>query len=117
MVDGELHLSLVVLRVRDLEASRSFYERVGLDLRPEQHGRGPAHLSATLGGVVVELYPRSDGPGSDGTRLGFVVPDLDAIVGRLDPAEHDEVRRDGERVVIAIDPDGHKVELTELGSR
>lgn len=113
MVDGGPRLSLVVLRVRELEASWSFYERVGLDLRPEQHGRGPAHLSTVVGDTVVELYPRGGGPESAGTRLGLLVPDLDAVVGRLDAAECKEVRRGGERVVVIADPDGHMVELTE----
>ena len=87
----DIELSLVVLRVADLERSRLFYEALGLRFVTEKHGDGPEHLAAECGRAVLELYPRGDGPSSAGTRLGF--------------------RVGGERRVVA-DPDGHKVELT-----
>ncbi|MBY0232484.1 MAG: hypothetical protein K2W96_24665, partial [Gemmataceae bacterium] len=70
---------------------RLFYEGLGLRFVRERHGDGPEHLAATLGGAVLELYPRGDGPPSSGTRIGL--------------------RVGGERRVVA-DPDGHKVELS-----
>ena len=111
-ITGASALSLVVLRVADLAASRTFYERLGLDFREERHGRGPEHLSTTLGGVVLELYPQGSGPSTAGLRLGLVVTDLDGAAERSRSAVVADRERDGQRVVVVQDPDGHKVELT-----
>ena len=63
-------LSLIVLWVADLDASAAFYRGLGLDLKPEQHGAGPAHYSAALDGTILELYPCGDRPPTR-TRLGL----------------------------------------------
>ncbi len=106
-------LSLVVLRVADLEASRRFYEALGLAFRAERHGRGPAHLSTAVGGVVLELYPRASSAATDGLRLGLTVADLDGVAARCAPAVVSDGSRDGDRVVVVRDPDGHRIELTQ----
>lgn len=67
-------LSLLVLYVSDLDASRDSYTGLGLDLVREQHCRGPEHWSAHLGGgLVLELYPCRSGPVTR-TRLELRVP-------------------------------------------
>ncbi|MFO0619076.1 MAG: VOC family protein [Polyangiaceae bacterium] len=101
-------IRLLVLRCADLEASRRFYEALGLDFQEERHGDGPRHLSATVGGAVVELYP-ADARGSSNVRWGLRVDDLDAVLARL-AALGIAVRRDGEAHVV-LDPDGSRVEL------
>ena len=106
-------MSLVVMRVADLSASRHFYEGLGLTFVEEQHGRGPEHLSTVLGGVVFELYPLRSGSSTAGLRLGLRVVDLDAITRQLGEAVLSDSDRDGDRLVVIQDPDGHKVELTE----
>lgn len=114
MVDGgAADLSLVVMRVVDLASSRVFYERLGLSFRREQHGSGPEHLSTVLGGVVLELYPLGTSSSTDGLRIGLRVRDLDGIVERAGSAVLADSSRDGARVVVVQDPDGHKVELSE----
>jgi catechol 2,3-dioxygenase-like lactoylglutathione lyase family enzyme len=67
-------LTLLVLRVTDLERSRAFYAALGLAPVAEQHGRGPAHYSCTLGALVLELYPARPGEAVGGLRLGLRVP-------------------------------------------
>src|SRR2546426_1675331 len=74
-----LAISLVVLRSADVERARVFYEALGLRLTEEQHRDGPRHYSATLGAVVLEIYPRSN-LDTRGLRLGLVVSDLTASV-------------------------------------
>lgn len=106
-------LSLVVARVADLAASQQFYEQVGITFRSEQHGRGPEHLSAALGAVVFELYPLGSGPSTQGLRLGLAVADLRSVAERLERVVVDEHERDGQRVVVVQDPDGHKIEMTQ----
>lgn len=108
-----MKLSLVVVRVADMAASQRFYERLGLTFRPERHGSGPEHLATAIGGTVVELYPIGSGPSTQGLRLGFVVADLAEIAVACGASVIQDTERDGQRVVVVQDPDGHKVELME----
>ena len=71
-------LTLVVVRCRDLEQSRRFYQAIGLILTAEQHGTGPLHYSSQLGATVLELYPASDAPSN--VRLGVCVTDVRATL-------------------------------------
>jgi catechol 2,3-dioxygenase-like lactoylglutathione lyase family enzyme len=63
-------INLLVLRVADLEISRSFYSHLGLDLVPEKHGAGPLHYSCTLQETILEIYPYTDAD-TRGGRLRF----------------------------------------------
>lgn len=107
-------LNLIVLRCADIEAARRFYTSLGLDFAREQHGTGPEHFAAKAGDVVLELYPESANRVTRGLRLGFVT---DVGEGAIDAlvASGGRVRssgmREGVRVVVIEDPDGHIVEL------
>src|SRR6185369_2197972 len=106
-------LSLVVVRCRDLERSRQFYQAIGLVLTAEQHGSGPLHYSTKLGTTVLELYPASAEPSN--VRLGVAVIDVAAAV--------ESVRAIGGRVdreptaqlstAVVRDPDNNPVELSQ----
>ena len=52
-----MKLNLLVIRCRDLEASRIFYESLGATFSLEKHGAGPEHYAGELEGLVFELYP------------------------------------------------------------
>lgn len=67
-----MNLNLLVLRCRDIEATRTFYTQLGLTFTREQHGNGPVHYSTYLDGLLLELYPTNAEP--DNVRLGFSVP-------------------------------------------
>lgn len=97
----------------DLDTSRRFYEQLGLAFQSEQHGAGPQHLSSQIGGTVIELYPRGSSPSTEGVRLGFVVDDLGAVSSRCESNVLEDRERDGRRIVVLKDPDGHKIELTD----
>jgi lactoylglutathione lyase len=114
----ELTLNLVVLRSPDIDRATAFYSRLGLEFTKHRHGSGPEHFSAELPGSVFELYQLStDGVSTAGTRIGFQVPSVDAVLAALrdhpnailTPARDSEW---GRRAVVA-DPDGHRVELLE----
>ena len=103
-------LSLVVLRCRDLEASRAFYELLELSFVEEKHGAGPKHYSCQLGGTVLELYPLTT-EGTPGLRLGIeVTADRHRLVSQLGARGYDVKRLSDDRVLV-VDPDGHKVEV------
>jgi hypothetical protein len=65
-------IDAVVLRCADLDATRIFYEALGLEFMEERHGRGPRHLSTRLGEAVLELYPATDRFPVDGASVGIV---------------------------------------------
>jgi len=104
-------LSLIVLRCSDLDASKRFYESLGLLMTPVQHQTGPLHWSCRLGHTVVELCPAGDEV-PQAIRLGFYVRDVQTAVdvafangGRLLHSF------DAARTVV-LDPDGNKIEFT-----
>jgi uncharacterized protein len=113
-------LHLVVLRVADLNRSVAFYRQLGLEFRQHQHGKGPEHFAAETPESVFELYALTAGSeASTGTRIGFCVPSVDEAVTRIRQLSPDSILSEpkpsewGKRAVIT-DPDGHRVELTEL---
>ena len=106
-----MQLSLIVIRCKDIEKSKVFYERLGLSFTHEQHGSGPAHYAATIDHTVFELYPRKPGEAFDNVRLGFKVDDLELVIQSLDIIDKREF--DGEVVYVVEDPDGRRVEVSQ----
>ncbi len=105
-------LAYVVLRCADLERSRRFYELLGLQLVPEQHGKGSRHYSCEMGGVTLELYPLA-GASTAGLRLGLVVSDLEGVLEsmRAIGASIAGTGPGGMSSVTVVDPDGHQIAL------
>ncbi len=103
-------LSYLVLRCTDLERARRFYEAVGLSFVAEQHGGGAKHYASTLGGTVLELYPRGAAVSTGvrlGLRLGKPLPSAERLAGAGGVVE-----RWTADDVVARDPDGHTVHLS-----
>lgn len=112
-------VSLVVIQAADLDRSRLFYESLGVKLQRERHGMGIEHFSADLGGTVFEIYP-SHGTAQTRSRIGFrvgsVLAAVEAVLGLgANMASPPSDGPWGMRAVV-IDPDGHRVELTESKS-
>lgn len=110
-------LSLVVIRARDIETSRKFYETLGLDFVREQHGSDPEHYACEQGGMVMEIYPEreSDGDASR-TMLGFAVTDLEETLRRLEAENlhQGEIRRATSQPVATLtDPYGYAIRLMQ----
>ncbi|MDN3555495.1 VOC family protein [Halomonas maura] len=106
-----LQITLLVLRCKELEASKRFYELLGFRFVKEQHGDGPIHYASQDAGMVFELYPLREGESVDNARLGFRVPNLEQIVPHLETLKRHTI---AEGVVhIVQDPDGRKIELME----
>jgi catechol 2,3-dioxygenase-like lactoylglutathione lyase family enzyme len=118
-------VNLLVLRCGDLATSLAFFRAVGLEFVEERHGSGPLHYAATMGELVVELYPRAKAgsPGDSGcdpARLGFTVPALEDVLSRLADLGAPIVSPLKEvpwgRRAVVRDPDGRAVELAERRS-
>src|ERR1700729_4285377 len=75
-------LTLLVLKTRQVEQLRLFYQTLGIDFTDEKHGNGPIHFAGRAGDVVIEVYPVADDgtPVDTSTRLGFAVESLAELV-------------------------------------
>ena len=113
-----LSINLLVLRCREIEQSRQFYEKLGLKFIKEKHGSGPAHYSADVDGLVLELYPAKEHEQPDNCRLGFCCAFIADISGELIHDKNIRVvegmhERNGALVVVVADPDGRSVEISQ----
>jgi predicted enzyme related to lactoylglutathione lyase len=112
-----VQLNLLVLKTRQLEALKAFYAALGIEFVTERHGGGTSHYAGSVGGLLLELYPLPEGSTAEDatTRLGFIVPDLDAVLQALGSAggtvvTHPQRTQWGLRAVVR-DPDGRSIEL------
>jgi catechol 2,3-dioxygenase-like lactoylglutathione lyase family enzyme len=116
---SEALLSLLVIRTAKLSDCLEFYQKLGLVFVEEKHGSGPVHYSCKAGDVLIELYPATapDDCGDSNVRLGFSVSSIDEVLQQLRTggAEILKTPEDTQwgRRVVALDPDGRKVEITE----
>jgi len=115
-------LNLTVIRCSDIEASSKFYRLTGLEFEKHQHGTGPEHYACSGGIWTFELYPASSKlPASSSTRIGFAVDSCDEVTERLQSAgfAFEVLPSDSPwgRRAVALDPDGHRVELTSLPNK
>jgi predicted enzyme related to lactoylglutathione lyase len=115
---SSIDLNLLVLRYPNVERAAVFYSRLGLSFKKHRHGSGPEHFASEMSGFVFELYPESgSAPSTLGTRIGFKVASVDAVIAALrdfpnaviaPPCDSEWGRR-----AVVTDPGGHRVELTE----
>jgi len=110
------HLNLLVLRCRDIEASRRFYEVLDLRFEAHAHGDGPRHYACEDERGVLELYPAATPAAGDKTGVGFASPDIEAVSARLAAAgfqpQPPRVNPWG-RTFVVRDPDDRRVEIKE----
>ncbi len=120
-------------RITDPDASRRFYEALGLEFRRDLPIVREGELEATnyFFGVPgqeeeLELTYNHDGRTYElGTGYGHIalaVDDLDTTLGRLgaqgiEPEKEPyRVREGGSRLTFVKDPDGYRIELIERGA-
>jgi len=78
---ADVSLTLLVLKSRQVDRVRTFYEALGIAFTEEQHGSGPRHPAGRVGDVVMEVYPLPDDGRADiSTRPGFMVDNLAEVV-------------------------------------
>ena len=112
-------LNLLVLRCRDLEVSRQFYECVGMRFSGHAHGSGPEHYASEESSGVFELYPAALEQTVDATGLGFATNEIEKRLGDFESRGFNPqpIRdRPWGRTFIVRDPDGRRVEIKEEGS-
>lgn len=104
-----MKLNLIVIRSKDIQVSKSFYENVfGFIFKSEKHGTGPTHYSTDLEGVIFEIYP-ANGVKTEGLRIGFQVECFSKIKNQLH--EGNTIFKENTDSLLIVDPDGHKIEI------
>ena len=109
-------VNLIVLRAQYPVDLAKIYEALGCRFVTERHGGGPEHLSADLGGITLEIYPRASAQSTSGLRIGFIVSDLEAVIAGMVEKGAGIVRNPeatpwGYRAVLE-DTEGHRIEVT-----
>lgn len=116
---AHVSLTLLVLKTRQVEQLRLFYQTLGVEMAREQHGKGPVHFAGRAGDVVIEVYPLPDdaGPVDPSTRLGFAVEDVAEVFRALEGIGAKIVTPPKEAAWglqgVVKDPDGRSVEVTQ----
>jgi lactoylglutathione lyase len=118
----ETSLSLLVLRTARIDACIVFYQRLGLAMVEEKHGKGPIHYSSSSNGITVEIYPETqknftESSAERAIRLGFMVESLAATLESLEALgvtvlNPPSITQWGHLAVV-LDPDGREVEISE----
>jgi lactoylglutathione lyase len=122
-----IEIASLVFFADDLPATAAFYRAIGLALEDEDHGEGPVHAAAEVGGVHVAIYQAEAGRGSRALPWrsaasdfpGVYVDSLDAATTALEAigatvlAPHQAMPW-GCRIVAA-DPDGRAIEINQRG--
>ncbi|WP_416396463.1 VOC family protein [Allohahella sp. A8] len=106
-----MQINLLVMRCKELETTRQFYELLGFTFVREKHGGGPLHYSSQDAGFVFELYPLAENDAVGNGRLGFSVKDVQQVLSQLSIANQHEFN--GKQIYTVRDPDGRVVELSE----
>ncbi|SKA36456.1 hypothetical protein SAMN04488128_104115 [Chitinophaga eiseniae] len=115
-----INLQLLVIKTHQPEVLAAFYTLLGIEFEYHQHGKGPFHYASKNGLPVMEIYPLpANVPTADNTtRLGFGVTQLDELIRRLQQQQTPIFAIPGQSEwgyrAIVQDPDGRKVELTEM---
>jgi len=113
-------INLVVLRCRDIEASKAFYECFDdMTFKKHKHGDGSAHYTCVDNQEnVFELYPSASVNLKDQTVLGFGVSSLEETRQLLQERGYgpEAIRETefGESFVVR-DPDQRRIEVKWMG--
>ena len=109
------NMKLVVLRCRDIEASKAFYECFEIKFKKHSHGDGPKHYTCVDHQKrVFELYPSTTVNPKDQTVLGFGVFPLEEVHNLMEERGYgpEAIRKTefGKGFVVR-DPDQRRVEV------
>ena len=93
-IGGVIEVASLVLFAAEPEKTADFYRVAGIALEEEDHGEGPVHFAAEVGGVHVAIYPAGSSGRAPTIRQGgssfpgFYVDSLDAVTAELTPSRH-----------------------------
>jgi lactoylglutathione lyase len=124
-IDHMTEFGALVVYGADAAKTAAFYRAVGLDLADEDHGEGPVHYAADIGGVHFAIYPAHEPGRAPARRVagasfpGFYVTSLDRVTAELAylgaPVLQAHQQMPWGCRILAEDPDGRPVEVNQRG--
>ena len=111
-----MEIRLIVIRTNDQRKLADFYSLLGLTFDHHKHGNSPLHYSATMGNLVLEIYPlsKSQASADKNLRLGFAVDNFEEVIEILKKNSitfTEPTLTDFGFMAIISDPDERKIEL------
>jgi lactoylglutathione lyase len=112
-----MEIRLLVIRTTDIDRLASFYELFGFKFEYHKHEKSPYHYSASIGNMVLEIYPLAKGQAEADKelRLGFSIESFEDIIQVLKDKQtvflSEPTQTDYGFIAIIKDPDGRKIEL------
>ena len=111
-----MEIRLIVIRTNDQKRLADFYSLLGLTFDNHKHGNSPMHYSATIGTLVLEIYPllKSQTETDKNLRLGYAIDKFEETLNVLSKngvAFSEPTLTDFGFLTIVSDPDGRKIEL------
>src|SRR5688572_16397855 len=111
-----MEIRLIVIRTNDQKRLTDFYSLLGLTFEFHKHGNSPMHYSATIGSLVLEIYPlaKNQTEADKNLRLGFAIDKFEETLKHLANNEitfSEPTLTDFSFLTIISDPDGRKIEL------
>jgi lactoylglutathione lyase len=95
----------------------NFFTILGVTFNYHKHGNSPLHYSATLGQVILEIYPfaKNQIETDKNLRLGFQIDDFEKVIENLRENRiiflAEPKQTDFGYMVVIEDPEGRKVKL------
>jgi lactoylglutathione lyase len=112
-----MKIKLIVIGTGDMSRLVGFYQLLGFAFDYHKHGNSPYHYGASIGEMVLEIYPltKSQSEADKSLRLGFGIDNFETIVQLLKEndvvfASH-PIETEFGFMAIVVDPDGRKIEL------
>ncbi len=111
-----MEIRLIVIRTNNQKQLADFYSLLGLTFDYHQHGNSPMHYSATIGSLVLEIYPltKKQTQPDQNLRLGFAIDKFNETLQLLNKhgiSFSEPTQTDFGFLTIISDPDGRKIEL------
>lgn len=111
-----MEIRLLVIRTSDQKRLADFYSLLGLTFDYHKHSNSPMHYSATIGTLVLEIYPltKNQTEADKNLRLGFAIDNFEEtlkVLSNNDIAFSEPTLTDFGFLTIITDPDGRKIEL------
>ncbi len=111
-----MKIYLFVYYVEDIEKTKKFFTKLGIEFKEAKHGDAPTHYSTKLGDTVFEIYPVDKGCAPTHFRLGL---DLSSL-GKLSDESLKFIKENSESIQslgngqfysVVTDPVGNKIEV------
>jgi lactoylglutathione lyase len=111
-----MEIRLIVIRTSNPKRLSDFYSLLGLTFDYHKHGNSTLHYSATIGSLVLEIYPltKNQVEADKNLRLGFAIDNFEETLKLLNKNSvtfSEPTLTDFGFLTIVSDPDGRKIEL------